>query len=221
MYSLGHWTGFVPGLALPWRGLGPLGSWLLQERIPEQVQVRMKAGFTVAEKEARCRFLETKSGWSCPLPPGCKCHRTPLWKRGKYTPKWMQVNLHVSSAPGQPILGISSVSKGGLFLSFAAPHSDSTFRLGGSLVPNMVHSGSIMAFVPLGVPFYLECQFSLQWWHNKLWGCFLVNFFFSTFDRCGFSQSCWCWLLRPLQESPHINNFPLIVCGGGGSLERT
>ena len=69
MYSLGHWTGFVPGLALPWRGLGPLGSWLLQERIPEQVQVRMKAGFTVAEKEARCRFLETKSGWSCPLPP--------------------------------------------------------------------------------------------------------------------------------------------------------
>lgn len=84
----------------------------------------------------------------------------------------------VNCARGQSVLGILCVSKGGLFLSFVAPNSDSPFWLGAGSCShtNMVCSRSVMAFVPLkGPPFYLWCHFSL-WQYNELWGLSPVSF---------------------------------------------
>ena len=47
----------------------------------------------------------------------------------------------------------------GLFPSFVDPNSDFAFWLGGSLLTKMVHSGNVLAFVPLGLLFTCGVNF--------------------------------------------------------------
>lgn len=148
-----HQIGSVPELTLPCHGPGPLGSRLPQERIQEQVRVREKASFIhVEKKRPGWSFLETGSGVGPPIAPSCKSQRVQLWKKLKYSCEWMRVNSRVSGTLWWVVLGILCVSKGGLFVNFVVPNSVSAFWLGGGLVPNVIPSVSVTAFVPLSLP---------------------------------------------------------------------
>ena len=81
---------------------------------------------------------------------GCTPPRAPLW-RCRSTTLSRGWTRELCALP-QSVLGILCVSWGGLFPSFLPPNSVFPFWLGGGLAPDMVHSGSFMAFVLLGPP---------------------------------------------------------------------